>query len=331
MPTQLQFRRGNTAQTAIFTGAVAELTVDTDKQTIVVHDGVTTGGHPLATMSFAQAAYDAANNAGSNDIVTSAYRQANAAFLQANSAYYSQNTTGVYANSAYGQANTATLLAQSAYDSANNVTPQIQPSYDKANAAFDKANTAYTAASNSYNFTTQVNLFANASFEQANSAASYANGAFRQANASFNTANSAGSYANSSFVQANSAFSVANNAVPKAGGTMTGDLLMTANIIPTVTNTYYLGSPDKVWHSLYVGPGSINIDGITLSNTSSGSLSITTATGTSADLSQIYDEANSAALYANSAFLGASLEELFAPSVCAGIWAADARPEENLA
>ena len=46
--TQLQMRRGTTAQTAAFTGAVGEVTVDTDKDTLVVHDGATAGGHPLA-------------------------------------------------------------------------------------------------------------------------------------------------------------------------------------------------------------------------------------------------------------------------------------------
>ena len=43
MATQLQLRRGNTAQTAVFTGALAEVTVDTDKKTVIVHDGVTPG------------------------------------------------------------------------------------------------------------------------------------------------------------------------------------------------------------------------------------------------------------------------------------------------
>ena len=52
MPTQLQLRRGNTAQTAAFTGALAEITIDTDKNTIVVHDGSTQGGHPLARKDF---------------------------------------------------------------------------------------------------------------------------------------------------------------------------------------------------------------------------------------------------------------------------------------
>jgi len=44
----IQLRRGTTAQHASFTGLVGEVTVDTDKDTLVVHDGVTAGGYPLA-------------------------------------------------------------------------------------------------------------------------------------------------------------------------------------------------------------------------------------------------------------------------------------------
>lgn len=47
MPTALQFRRGTTAQHSTFTGAIGELTVDTEKNTVVVHDGSTAGGHSL--------------------------------------------------------------------------------------------------------------------------------------------------------------------------------------------------------------------------------------------------------------------------------------------
>ena len=46
MSTQVQFRRGTTAQTSIFTGAMGEITVDTDKDTLVVHDGALAGGYP---------------------------------------------------------------------------------------------------------------------------------------------------------------------------------------------------------------------------------------------------------------------------------------------
>jgi hypothetical protein len=47
MATQVQFRGGTTAQNNAFTGASKELTVDTDKDVVVVHDGATAGGHPL--------------------------------------------------------------------------------------------------------------------------------------------------------------------------------------------------------------------------------------------------------------------------------------------
>jgi hypothetical protein len=51
MPFAFQRRRGTTAQHASFTGLLAELTVDTDKDTVVVHDGSTLGGFPLARAS----------------------------------------------------------------------------------------------------------------------------------------------------------------------------------------------------------------------------------------------------------------------------------------
>jgi len=49
MAKQVQFRRGTTSQHSTFTGVVGEITVDTDKNTAVVHDGSTAGGHPLTT------------------------------------------------------------------------------------------------------------------------------------------------------------------------------------------------------------------------------------------------------------------------------------------
>ena len=47
MATQVQFRGGNTDDNENFRGAEREVTVDTGKQTLVVHDNATTGGFPL--------------------------------------------------------------------------------------------------------------------------------------------------------------------------------------------------------------------------------------------------------------------------------------------
>ena len=49
MSKQVQLRRGNTSDHSTFTGVVGEVTIDTTKKTVVVHDGSTAGGVPLAT------------------------------------------------------------------------------------------------------------------------------------------------------------------------------------------------------------------------------------------------------------------------------------------
>lgn len=47
MPKQVRLRRGTTAQHATFTGADGEVTFDSTKKVLVVHDGVTPGGRPI--------------------------------------------------------------------------------------------------------------------------------------------------------------------------------------------------------------------------------------------------------------------------------------------
>ena len=54
MAQQVQFRRGSTSQHGSFTGAVGEVTVDTDKDTLLVHDGSTAGGKEIASLAGAQ-------------------------------------------------------------------------------------------------------------------------------------------------------------------------------------------------------------------------------------------------------------------------------------
>ena len=46
MATQVQFRRGTTGEHSAFIGAVGEVTVDTEKKVVCVHDAATPGGFP---------------------------------------------------------------------------------------------------------------------------------------------------------------------------------------------------------------------------------------------------------------------------------------------
>ena len=110
MPTQIQLRRGSTVQTSTFTGAAGEITVDTDKKIVVVHDGASAGGVPLARGNHAQAAFDAANatstgTTSAGSYANSAYSTANTAATNATTADQRAVTSGVYANAAFAAAN----------------------------------------------------------------------------------------------------------------------------------------------------------------------------------------------------------------------------------
>ena len=75
MAGQLRLRSGTTSQHNTFTGAEGEVTYDTNKKTIVVHDGNTVGGSPLLKLS--EATPDATETvAGKAKIATTAIAQA---------------------------------------------------------------------------------------------------------------------------------------------------------------------------------------------------------------------------------------------------------------
>jgi len=59
----------------------------------------------------------------------------------------------------------------------------------------------------------------------------------------------------------NNAYTRANNSLNANTGGLVG-----GNVIPTTDNTYYLGSETNRWHSLYVGPGSIDLGGLVIQN-----------------------------------------------------------------
>ena len=69
MAKQLKLRRGTTSQHGSFTGAEGEVTVDTDKETLVVHDGSTAGGHPVAAEDLANVSSSTIAGRLSNDSI----------------------------------------------------------------------------------------------------------------------------------------------------------------------------------------------------------------------------------------------------------------------
>ena len=84
-----------------------------------------------------------------------------------------------------------------------------------------------------------------------------------------------------------------------AGGTITGNVIVTGNVTPTIDNVYSLGSENFRWKDVFVGPGSINIDGLVLGNNNStltmgGVTDISIPDSTIPNLTDLANTANSA-------------------------------------
>lgn len=81
MATRVQNRRGSTAEHSTFTGAVGEVTVDTDKEVVVVHDGTTAGGYPQMRENGSQNLVTTGSITGGRFIPTSSTVPTNGLYL----------------------------------------------------------------------------------------------------------------------------------------------------------------------------------------------------------------------------------------------------------
>jgi trimeric autotransporter adhesin len=119
-------------------------------------------------------------------------------------------------------------------------------------------------------------------------------------------------YANGIYNAANAAFVRANNSLnANTGGLVTGNITVDGTITPNADVTWNLGSPDKRWHSLFVGAGTIDIGGLTISNAKVNSVDTARFGGVQdirisdaavGSFRQIATQANSAFDHANAVF-----------------------------
>ena len=105
MAKTIQFKRGTTAQTNLFVGALGEVTVDTDKDVVVVHDGTTQGGFANAAKANADGTVSIINRTGtslatinsSGDYASNKLRATNAGTAAAPSIQIGNTDNGLYA------------------------------------------------------------------------------------------------------------------------------------------------------------------------------------------------------------------------------------------
>ena len=169
-----------------------------------------------------------------------------------------------------------------------------------------QANTALAEADSAY-------AHANSGYTQANTGTTHASAAFLQANTALTEANSAYEHANSAYIKANSAYDYANTRFASAGGTISGNVAITGHITPSTTLTSNIGNSTNRFHTVFVGPGSVDVDGIKIQNTA-GVLTFTGATdinlgagvtsisGLSTYSNSAYAQANTGRTHASSAY-----------------------------
>ena len=106
MAKQVIYRRGTTAEHANFVGANGEITVDTVKHVVIVHDGVTPGGWPVANTSSITSSI--------NTLTANAANQASAiTVLQANAATQANLLTSLISNASVQQASIDAFIVTS--------------------------------------------------------------------------------------------------------------------------------------------------------------------------------------------------------------------------
>ena len=109
MAKLLKLRRGTTSQHSSFTGAEGEVTVDTDKDTLVVHDGSTAGGHPVAAEDMANVSSASIAGRLSNDSIAPSKIAAGALPSDVTVATANLGTTGVTAGQ-YGSSSAIPIV-----------------------------------------------------------------------------------------------------------------------------------------------------------------------------------------------------------------------------
>ena len=228
--------------------------------------------------SIAQSAYDQANSAYTQanlaytqantgtSIAQSAYVQANTGTSIAQSAYGQANTATTIAQNAYAQANTANstagialIRASDAYNQANVARDQANNAYAQANLAYDAANNAavkvtansgvaFSANTLSFNNTATVSVVVDQNGTNANIAFiaapqvivndTYTAQGNITAAATANIANGLYSISTDAYAQANAAFNEANLKLNISGGTITGSLNVSGNLVIVGNTTY---------------------------------------------------------------------------------------------
>jgi len=224
MPTILQLRRGTTTEHASFTGSEGEVTVNTSKDTLVVHDGSTQGGFEIALA-------DGSNLTGASGIDTD---------------NLSEGSSNLYHTTARARS-AISVSGDLTYDSSTGVISFTNDAGDIESVAAGSGLTGGgTTGEVTLNIGAGTGITVNADDIAVNMSA-------------FDTDDLSEGSTNVYYTDAR---------VKSLLTTLDG------SIVPSADVTYDLGSSTKQWRDIYVGPGSLYVNGQQVVSDNSGTITI---------------------------------------------------------
>ena len=296
MATAIQRRRGNTAQHASFTGLAGEITIDTDKNTVVVHDGSTAGGFPLATQAEVNALGGADITAVvAGDGLTGGATSGSATINVVGGAGITVSADNVAVNATYVKNlfSATDSGGDGSFSYSDGVFTYTGPSATEVRAHLT-GGAGLTFSGGAFAVGAGTGITVNADDVAVNAA--YVKGLFSATDAggdgSFSYSDGVFTYTGPSQAEANvridarlsgtagityssGAISVNQSYFDKsAGGTG-----LAANFEPAANNTYSLGSLNNVWKDVYVGPGSLYVNGQKVLADNSGTITVSSDAG----------------------------------------------------
>ena len=264
MATAIQWRRGNTSQTANFTGLVGEITVDTDLSTVIVHDGSTSGGHRLAK-------YSELSAFGDGDITSVVAGTGLSGGTTSGDATINIDNTVV-----------ATLTDTQTLTNKTLTSPVLNTGI--SGSALIDDDSMGTATATTISSSESIKAYVDA-VETDDVAEGSTNQYFSTARARASVSGGAGiTYTEGTGVIALTDEDLISGVTAGSGltgGGATGNITvaldyenMAGNLIPTANVTYDLGSTTMMWKDIYVGPGSLYVNGQKVLEDDAGTITI---------------------------------------------------------